>query len=77
MATTKKSSSKSAGAFAVKGGKKGGMHNFAGATPQKSGVTATTSSTGKGAPFAKGGGGGKMHGFAAVKPQKSGRSGQS
>jgi len=66
MATTKTSKSKPAGAFAVKGGKSGGTHDFAGATAQKPGVTATTSSKGKGAPFAKGGPSGKMHKFKGV-----------
>jgi hypothetical protein len=67
---TKKSSSKSAGKFKVSGGKSGGMHNFAGASAQKPGVSATTSTKGKGAPFAKGGPSGKMHGFEGVKPVK-------
>jgi hypothetical protein len=76
MATTKKSTSKPAGAFAVKGGKKGGMHNFEGVGGQKPGVSAVSKSSTSGK-FAKGGPSGKMHGFAGVKAQKSGRSSQS
>ena len=70
MATTKKSTNKPAGAFAVKGGKSKGMHTFAGAGAQKPGVTATTSNKGKGKPFPTGGPSGKMHKFEGVKPVK-------
>lgn len=71
MATSgKKASSKPAGKQKIQAGGKGKMHNFAGATPQKPGVSATTSSKGKGAPFAKGGPSGKMQGFKPVKAVK-------
>lgn len=76
MATTKKSSSKPAGNFQVKGGKKGGMHNFEGVGAQKSGVSSVSKGA-TGGKFAKGGPSGKMHGFKGVAPQKSGRSSQS
>ena len=73
MAMTKKSQSKSAGKFAVKGGGKGGMHNFEGVGAQKPGVSSVSkgSTSGK---FAKGGPSGKMQKFSGTKPQKSGRS---
>lgn len=75
MAVEKKSTGKSAKSlpaekFKVSGGKSGGMHDFAGATAQKPGVTATTSSKGKGAPFPKGGPSGKMAKFKGVTPVK-------
>lgn len=76
MATTKTSSQKPAGKFAVKGGKKGGMHNFEGVGTQKPGVS-NVSKGDTGGKFAKGGPSGKMHGFKGVAAQKSGRSGQS
>lgn len=77
MATTKTSSSKSAGKQKIQAGPSGKMEKFSGATPQKPFVTATSSKAGKGAPFAKGGPSGKMHGFSPVKAQKSGRTSQS
>jgi hypothetical protein len=77
MATTKKSSSKSAGKFKIQAGGSGKMQKFAGASPQKPGVTARTNSAGKGAAFPEGGASGKMHKFKGVAPQKSGRTSQS
>jgi hypothetical protein len=70
MATTKKSSSKSAGSQKIQAGPGGKMHKFGGAAPQKSGVSATTKGSGKGSPFAKGGPSGQMHKFEGVKAVK-------
>ena len=72
MAKNKTTTSKSPSKQKIQAGGKGKMHDFAGAGPQKSGVTAVTSTKGKGAPFAKGGPSGKMAGFVPVKPQKPG-----
>lgn len=77
MASSKKSTSKPAGAFAVKAGPGGKMKKFGGVVAQKPGVTATTQGSGKGAQFPEGGPSGKMHKFSGVKPQKSGRTSQS
>ena len=77
MATTKKSSSKSAGKQKIQAGGSGKMNKFGGAADQKPGVSATTKGSGKGAPFPQGGPSGKMHSFSGVKPQKSGRTSQS
>ena len=76
MAPTKKSTSKPAGKFAVKGGKSGGMHGFKGVGTQQPGVS-DVSAKEAGGKFASGGPSGKMHGFSGVKSQKSGRSSQS
>ena len=69
MATTKKSSSKSAGKFKVSGGKSSGMHNFEGVGAQKPGVSGVSKS-GTSGKFPKGGPSGKMHKFEGVKPVK-------
>lgn len=72
MVTTKKSSSKPAGKQKIQAGGSGKMHKFAGAGPQKPGVSGTTEHKGKGAPFAKGGPSGKMTGNMKVGQQKPG-----
>ena len=77
MATTKKSSSKSAGKQKIQAGGSGKMQKFSGVSAQKPGVTARTNSAGKGASFPEGGPSGKMHKFKGVAAQKSGRSSQS
>jgi hypothetical protein len=75
--TGKKATAKSPSGQKVSGGGSGKMHSFAGAGPQKPGVTATTEHKGKGAQFVQPGPSGKMHSFKGTAPQKSGRSGQS
>ena len=70
MATSKKSSSKSAGKQKIQAGPSGKMQKFSGVGAQAPGVSATTKHSGKGSPFAKGGPSGKMHKFEGVKAVK-------
>ena len=74
VATKNKSAtSKSPSKQAVKGGPKGGMHNFEGLGTQKPGVSGVSKSN-TGGKFAAGGPSGKMQKFTGVAPQKPGGS---